>query len=369
MMAIFYALLNKIEYRYLRFGEFAYILVGILLIFVRNKGKVCLNKASKRYFLCSMSFIVYTLLYFFFEVIYYDDIFKNVLKYLGILSVVFVTSQVFDTPRKYLRFLALFLLTTICLNAIQNGNIFDYRFWHLNNAAFFSLFGFILINLFPQLLSKRTAYYVVNFLIILIILFSKSRTMMVIYPIMLYIDNSKKIGSSGFKRPLLYICIALVSAYLIGVLLDSLSQATKSNIERMELIQFSIRLIASNPLFGIGPGNFQSWLSRSSSFFTYYSGYYSKLTPHNMFLEIVVEWGLIGFVIYIYPHLTILRKLIRSLSLKNNSVAFLPYAWIMLFMFFNVLSGEFRLLYGLIIGGTLAFGILDDTISDTKPTS
>ena len=31
-MAKYYALQNKIEYRYLRFGEFAYILVGILLI-------------------------------------------------------------------------------------------------------------------------------------------------------------------------------------------------------------------------------------------------------------------------------------------------------------------------------------------------
>ena len=103
---------------------------------------------------------------------------------------------------------------------------------------------------------------------------------------------------------------------------------------RVYHLRFSINQIMQNTtsfLFGYGIG----------SYGMLYSGYDGRGYPHNIILEVWVELGLIGVILFIFFLLS---------TFKNNIRFENPFFWVILFLFFNALKSsslvDLRIMFG-----------------------
>ena len=66
-----------------------------------------------------------------------------------------------------------------------------------------------------------------------------------------------------------------------------------SNTGRLEIYEVTWNMIKEHPIFGIGPGQY------GAIYETYRpEGYFKARSPHNMYLFVMVGWGLVGFVLF-----------------------------------------------------------------------
>lgn len=83
--------------------------------------------------------------------------------------------------------------------------------------------------------------------------------------------------------------------------------------ERVNLYEISYESFLNRPLFGIGLGSFGLY-------------HYEKDVrdhPHNMFLEVLVEQGLIGFILMLFIFLPLLLRVIPKLLKSRNHIYFI----------------------------------------------
>ncbi len=168
-------------------------------------------------------------------------------------------------------------------------------FWYLffkENKCFFDRITFILI--------------------ILCILFSLSRggLISVFIPLIFIYLFIFKIKFKYF----LIIIIFLFSIYYIKntFVLDILQKRLyniSSGSGRFEIWNNALELFTIHPLFGVGWYNFLFYNAN------FYGG---KNYVHNTFLEVLVELGLIGFLIYLIFHFLLLRKIIALVNISSE---------------------------------------------------
>lgn len=87
---------------------------------------------------------------------------------------------------------------------------------------------------------------------------------------------------------------------------------------RIKLYKYSWELFTSNPIFGIG---WKEFISNSVGLLNIYRGSH----PHNIYLQLLTELGIVGFVLFMIPVIYVYLKtfnILRSMSI-NNSVKFL----------------------------------------------
>lgn len=105
------------------------------------------------------------------------------------------------------------------------------------------------------------------------------------------------------RKPLVYFSISLVFAFLMGLLLvyllsGDLSQGTVlrgDSSGRIVIIQQALTEFTQHPILGIGPGQLEFNYNKVSH-------------PHNLFLQILAEWGVIAFLAFITLLLTLFLK-------------------------------------------------------------
>ena len=106
---------------------------------------------------------------------------------------------------------------------------------------------------------------------------------------------------------------------MYDTLSDNSSNEDGSTSQRSNLIIEGLRLWSERPLFGWGPGQYR-WVNKVDF------GYYS----HNNFIEILVNFGLLGFLIFYSIHFYLLRKLfkLKKMKQRNNEVN-----WLLIMLF------------------------------------
>jgi hypothetical protein len=119
---------------------------------------------------------------------------------------------------------------------------------------------------------------------------------------------------------------------------NSVQSAIKEDI-RYSIWNSAISLIKENPVMGVGTGDASCELKKKFRSFGYSEGYYDDLNAHNQFLEILLENGLIGLLIF----LTILGYMIYiAVSDRNYIYALFILSMLIFFAFetaLNRLSG------------------------------
>lgn len=131
------------------------------------------------------------------------------------------------------------------------------------------------------------------------------------------------------------ICIAIFAVLIVYVLLmkvDFLYNLVGNRIEsmisgflgedtdastatRMRLIEYGMEFFQQNQIWGYGLDGFRSLMK------IYHIGY-SAYYAHNNFIEMLVDGGIVGFIIYYSLYLIIIFKGIKQLKLKNKTVIF-----------------------------------------------
>ena len=184
---------------------------------------------------------------------------------------------------------------------------------------YFSIFTFIVSFSFVLILQTRSIYLAIIFCLI---------TFYVLYfrQINQFIKRKYVLFSLAFV-------ILIISATSLNVWNKiTISSFTKSEsaIERVKVWNKTVQLIAENPIFGVGPGNWKyQYLKYGVGDIE--SVAFSLVTfqkPHNDFLWILAENGLVGFLLFasILIYILILVVKARKVNLSNTAkicIAFL----------------------------------------------
>lgn len=113
------------------------------------------------------------------------------------------------------------------------------------------------------------------------------------------------------------------------LLTDSTGGSSAS--ERIRLTQSAIQLFKENPLFGVGLGGFG----------INYLGYDGSAYPHNIFLEFLVETGIVGFVLFLSVIIIAFVKVFKSFRTTDYLTASVSST--LIYMFINAMvSGDFN---------------------------
>jgi len=183
---------------------------------------------------------------------------------------------------------------------------------------------------------RKIILILINVLFFALILFSGSRKSLLIGFLVYFLirnkENTKKIFIFLFLLPLIFAGIGYlifkvdIFYNVIGNRLETLIDVLKGEADniRISMIKEGIRLFINKPIFGNGIDAF----TRLSGFETY---------SHNNYIEILVNYGLIGFIIYYSIYFYIIVKLLYKIKFKN-SVFYISIVLILLFLDIGVVS-------------------------------
>ncbi|NOZ62197.1 MAG: O-antigen ligase family protein [Calditrichaeota bacterium] len=233
-----------------------------------------------------------------------------------------------------------------------------------------SLYAFCLILPFWQRNEKFITRLLTIFLLLCAFLSLSRGVWLGIFLIFLAyqkIYNNKKLV---LKLSAIFVIIGVVGLLLIEPLQqfvlkrveEILTLKNVSNVERISLINYALLGFSSSPLWGIGALNFPSYLAKHGLTRGLVAKDLSVLAPHNLFLQILTEQGIFGFVIIclIFFFLYIILK--KSWRVFADSCEMKPYLVGVQFLAISVLitvslgfiANQFRLNFALFIGLTMS---------------
>jgi O-antigen ligase len=179
------------------------------------------------------------------------------------------------------------------------------------------LVTFILVNFFNKNRVIR-AMQILSFLFLIWLAGRGPLIGLVLISLLAYLASFKLNVKSIFLGFLLFVATLTSYVYIINwegsdriqERFSSASDGSDGGIEeRILLSETAIKSIDENPLLGIGFG----------SFGLYYSNVDERNYPHNMFLEILCETGLIGFLLLLFLVLNYLGIILFQFMLRGTS--------------------------------------------------
>jgi len=100
-----------------------------------------------------------------------------------------------------------------------------------------------------------------------------------------------------------------------------------------------LQMVKDNPIFGVGLGNFpvrfKDYISQSSSFLRSWNGVYPGRDPHNVYLSVQAELGIIGTILFLAFFWSIFRNL---WVYRNRPEGYLALT-LLVFIFFAGITG------------------------------
>jgi len=214
------------------------------------------------------------------------------------------------------------------------GNVAISMFHNLNDYATFvmTMCPFAVYNYFEeQGILKKVYYGAISLLSIFMLIRSESRavvlTIIVLLAFLLYLYYKK---SAHNKIVLSFACVVVLFSFL---LLPSLQQVVVNILEhnfinpesgsdsaRINLIKNGLYFLFETYGFGVGAGNLVFWLGNKA---VYNIGV--LLYIHNWYVEILVTFGILFFLIYMVFHVKVFLKLYKKIDKtkvwsKNNTI-------------------------------------------------
>ncbi|WP_323593464.1 O-antigen ligase family protein [Aliarcobacter butzleri] len=99
--------------------------------------------------------------------------------------------------------------------------------------------------------------------------------------------------------------IIMVNNNLISIFDSSERNMNESNIIRINLIYNSIDFLLQTYGFGVGAGNAEIWMEKYAS-----NNTFNVTNPHNWWIELLVNYGIIIFIFYVIIYFRILYQLL-----------------------------------------------------------
>jgi O-antigen ligase len=136
------------------------------------------------------------------------------------------------------------------------------------------------------------------------------------------IIKNKKISRLTFLVGLIIVLLIIISQWNTEKL-NNLRKYTRSPLEsRIMIWQSAGKILADNPVLGIGPGNFQNKYLEYQKYFPLYLEW-AVPQPHNLYLAFWLESGLAGIIGFIVLIAKWLADTIKIASKQKSSLSFL----------------------------------------------
>ena len=163
--------------------------------------------------------------------------------------------------------------------------------------------------------------------------------MAIIIPFIIYYLTNKEYNKKVISISIISLCILFIYQYItsnIDLFLDStiFRRLAKTYLEikqeqefmsgREELWEYAIKLFKSSPLIGVGD---QEFVKKFGTL------------PHNTYLQVLCERGIIGIILFIIPLIYCLFKTIRLC--RNNQKSDIIH-----YLYFSLSIQLFYILYG-----------------------
>lgn len=245
---------------------------------------------------------------------------------------------------------AIYILSSIDLSLIGKVEIgvdtLGIR-WNANSIGMMMAIGTLIILMILSIESRRLnkiMYTILSILFVAIALFTGSRKAIffIVFGCSLYVIllNKNRIVSNIIKIILLltivYTLVMNVPELynILGVRIEGLiAQITGKGVVdsstklRMNYIEYGQMWFVKKPLFGYGLNNYRELLGREIGRYTY---------AHNNYIEMMVNLGIIGTLIYYLGYIYILKNSIKSLF-KNNDYIYI----LILILTITILIGQY----------------------------
>lgn len=112
----------------------------------------------------------------------------------------------------------------------------------------------------------------------------------------------------------------------------SIDTSSQSDSQRINLIRNGFYFLNKTHWLGVGAGNLKEWLQNRS---IYYIG--RLLYIHNWYMEVLVTFGVIVFLLYAWFHINIFRWLYKGIKTRDNDFG-LTLSFFMSFVVFSITS-------------------------------
>lgn len=213
-------------------------------------------------------------------------------------------------------------------------------FYNPNDFAFYLLFSsvFLLykVNLNESLIKKGllTLMIVSNFILIY---FTQSRITILVTLVVFIFYFIFKISSLTHKRLLFFIVIVGTLIFLLVYtqnILEVLSYDGSWTV-RIDLIKNGLTYLVDSFFLGVGAGNADYYLESQQH---YYVGTIYNL--HNWWIEVLVNYGLMFFIIYVIYYFIQLYKSFKNSFYKHTNQSILQVLWLICFILLSTVSSS-----------------------------
>lgn len=336
---------------------------AVALQFIYDETPIRVNKELLVLWLfISLILYIVAILFSSFNAIEMSIVYKSALKWAEVaLIAVLLFFFISNTKRFIIIYWILFAANFILilwpyLGIIQGKvHLFAYRIFPGIEAAF------AIALLLPFIRTNRKWIYFALFLGLISCLFSLSRmAWLALVACLLYFFYSQR-SFRGFFKILASVGLILAIVLFFGSELllyrsgELFSSTSGSNSERMALLKVALTAISDHPLIGVGSLNFSRYMVKEGLTEGIISPNLETLGPHNTFLQVASEEGLIGllfFSLIIYLIVRLLVKAFKSSAINNCYLMGLcGFFIVMLFnLAFGFISAQFRFFLAIMIG-------------------
>lgn len=321
--------------------------VGAILILIKSKKNV---QISRLIFTLLIAFYIVHLISVSWSINMAEALFESQRIFLTI-SIVLTAVLIYSNRQNLLNFhfavvffswIALIICTIDVLISKGDSSIF---FGHVNILSSFLLglsvilfAGFYHLKGNWRFISFRTGYLVMIFLA-----YVMTRSVVVAATVCFVLGFAiVMLKSVKQKRIFLltYLALGIIGGIVIILYPELVPDPPNSIKERFGLWDNTLQLIQENPVYGVGVGNWQFHYTKFGVEHLDKTAFYNInfRRPHNDFLGILAEAGIIGLLIFLALAFIITRKFVKNISLPIDKLPIHLYCGLLGYMIISYFS-------------------------------
>lgn len=344
ILILFVAIFSNNVWNQIRVLYWGSLMLIVFAHLFKNKGVINVKLYEFNYWNIAVLAMAFMSLIYTLDVGASMDVIKSML----VLFVVFCVSRSYMSDENkvqnvliacFMAFLidAVYILCTVDMDAIgevQIGNALISG-WNGNTIGMMAANGGV-IGIWLMGRGKNYFYKLLYLIGTIVLLYtvvytgSRGSLIFVVLSVIVYtiVSNPKKIILTlGISVILLFVvyqvCMNVESVYdILGVRLEGLfsfvtgeGEVDASTLRRELYIENGIKWIKESPFIGYGVNSYRVMNEGATGIYTY---------SHNNFIEIMINWGIMGFAIYYFAYMYIIVKLIKFS--KNNKLCSIVFA-------------------------------------------
>lgn len=240
-----------------------------------------------------------------------------------------------------LKFMLSYLIIAKFIECIDVGETW---FWHY----YVLIFWFVLLLRYKNSKKYEILLYIVCIFYIIV---GKARIALVLmvsfFGYKLVNDVIKNFKKRDWDKRIKALCLVLVIIVfsIVGsvYIYQNISVSTESNDERKKLIEIAIEEFMDSKIVGVGLGNYNNYAQEELR----YKLSSDIITPHNLYLEILSECGIIGLILFLNILLPLIKILFKS---KINLYTKNMIIYIVIYYLFSTFTGMNRMIFAVFIG-------------------